>query len=106
MGNKIKFENGTRYFIDGNGQKVVTGSSMGRAQYGGDKPETKVRLFYVRLRDGYDDQGAYWGEPRNLYCATNCAEYRKFVRANSRKEAAEKLGLTNYDLISKIRSEK
>lgn len=75
------------------------GAPMGRATYG--KPEealTKIRLFRVTLDQGYDDGGAYWGQPTGLkdllYCACSKSDdYRAFVRAASRDAARRALGL-------------
>jgi hypothetical protein len=72
---------------------------MGRSSYG--EPHGKVSLFRVKLVDGdYDDGGAYWGGPPSepLYCARN-DEYRAFIRATSRAEAARLLGIA--DLVRK-----
>jgi hypothetical protein len=69
------------------------GAPKGRGAYGDSKTTTKIRLFKVSLKQGYDDGGAYWGNGQPLYCAIG-AEYRQFIRADSRKEAAEKLEIT------------
>ncbi len=76
------------------------GAPMGRREYH-DKPTKGIRLFLVCLdRGGYDDGGAYWGsvDIRNgvlpLYCATDNADYREFVRTTSRDAAAQALGLS------------
>ncbi len=77
------------------------GAPMGRAEW--PEPPTKpksVRLFRVRLDSGgYDDGGAYWGlESRGqmLFCATDDANYRRFVRAATRGLAANELRLPNW----------
>lgn len=63
------------------------GAPMGRAEYGA-APENKIRLFRVKLdSSGYDDGGAYWGAGAPLWCATDGAAYRRFVRAESRLKA-------------------
>lgn len=47
----------------------------------------RCRCFRLRFRDGgYDEGGAYWGTPANVYCATN-GEYEQYIRAGSRTEA-------------------
>lgn len=76
------------------------GAPMGRPSLGEILPLRKIRLFKVRLDvSGYDDGGAYWGLNYNdvvgdVYCATDDTYYQRFTRADSRKEAAEKLGIT------------
>lgn len=73
------------------------GAPMGRASFG--NPESKIRLFRVRLDSGgYDDGGAYWGLGQALYCATDGADYRKFVRANSRLAAIAELDIERHML--------
>ena len=66
------------------------------------KPGNLIRLFKVRLTDGYDDGGAYWGWPDDLWCA-RCDGYRDFTRAYDRHMAAEKLGIANENLYIKER---
>lgn len=81
------------------------GAPMGRRTWGvlEHDEEMKLYLFHVPLDSGgYDRGGAYWGSGQKLYCATDkpsddCTYYQ-FVRANSRKEAAELLGIPNYRL--------
>jgi len=66
------------------------GAPMGRSRCtdGKDKP---MRCFYVRFIDGcYDEGGAFWGMPANLYCAMNDHGFQDFVRASSRNEAMDK----------------
>ena len=88
------------------------GAPMGRGTYGkpGEAnvgaPGNRIRLFKVLLSDGYDDGGAYWGQPmepaNTLWCA-RCDGYRDFTRAISRKEAAKSMGITNDHLYIKER---
>lgn len=74
------------------------GAPMGRAEYGTAtecEPRT-VRVFKVTLDGDYDDGGAYWGcnsFGAYLYCATDGADYRAFVRAAHRPAAIEALGI-------------
>ena len=87
------------------------GAYMGRGEYGDLKNARRVRLFRVRLdAGGYDNGGAYWGHGYNpLWCALapdtskelhhKPTDARAFVRAASRKEAAELLGLKSEQLI-------
>jgi hypothetical protein len=80
------------------------GAPMGRAEYGTAtecEPRT-VRVFKVRLDGDYDDGGAYWGcnsFGAYLYCATDGADYRAFVRATSRADAIIRLGIPCDRLI-------
>lgn len=79
------------------------GAPMGRAEWPTKPKERKsVCLFRVNLDcGGYDDGGAYFGLPqRNLWCATDNANYREFVRAPTRKQAAKQLKLSN-ELLKK-----
>jgi len=70
------------------------GAPMGRREYGliQNCERGTVLLFKVELDSGgYDDGGAYWGlrsVGRTLYCATDNAEYCRFVDAFSRSHAA------------------
>ena len=55
-----------------------------------------IRLFKVRLDSGgYDDGGAYWGFPNDLWCAQCPEGGQEFVRASSRLVAAARLSLSN-----------
>lgn len=73
------------------------GAPMGRSEYGGKVPDQAVRLSRVNIdRGGYDDGGAYWGIGQALYMGwTINGHWRRFIRANSRKEAAAELGITD-----------
>ena len=76
--------------------KCQYGAPMGRASWPTKPTEAKsVRLFRVNLNSGgYDDGGAYWGLPRyNLWCATDDANYRDFVRAPTRAMASKELNI-------------
>jgi hypothetical protein len=84
-----------KQFCDVNSQY---GAPMGRTEY--NKPPTKartVRLYEVRINQGYDDGGAYWGSGEPLYCAearedsTGLEQYRAFTRARNRWEAMKLL---------------
>ena len=85
------------------------GAPMGRVEHGtieNCEPRS-VELFRVRLSDGYDDGGAYWGSDRPwmgttgaLYCARSTdGTYRRFMRARSRHEAAIELQIPNALLL-------
>lgn len=63
--------------------------------------KSKASCFRLKLYDGcYDEGGAYWGGPANLYCATNGFHgddtFQLFVRAKSRADA-----IRQFDAISK-----
>ena len=64
------------------------GAPMGRPEVHKDF-SGKSRCFKVNLYGGgcYDDGGAYWGGPSNLYCATNGEGFRMFTRQPNRKLA-------------------
>jgi hypothetical protein len=69
--------------------------------------DKRIYLFRVRLNGDYDDGGAYWGgtPAKSLYCArtSDGCTYRAFVRANSRKEAAQLLEIPNRKLIKPVK---
>ena len=75
----------------------IYGAPMGRHEYGiPDNCEpNSITVFKVNLDSGgYDDGGAYWGTPDNLYCAQDDDDrYIHFVRAGSPSEAIAKLGI-------------
>ena len=61
------------------------GAPMGRRESVGDLK--KCRCFRLRFVDGcYDEGGAYWGSPANVYCAEN-EDTRIFCRAGNRNAA-------------------
>ena len=50
-----------------------------------------LRCFRLRfIDDCYDEGGAYWGMPANVYCAMNDSGAQMFCRAESRKKAKRK----------------
>ena len=71
------------------------GAPMGRRDWlpcGAEKKS--VRVFRVVIDpQGYDVGGAYWGTGQPLYCATDGADYREFVRARHRMDAIHKLNI-------------
>jgi hypothetical protein len=71
------------------------GAPMGRASFGTpEQAENKIRVFRVRLDSGgYDDGGAYWGTGQALFCATDDADFRQFVRASGRLSAIAEFGI-------------
>jgi len=77
---------------------------MGRHRYivGRNSFDERCRCFRLRLIGGgcYDDGGAYWGSPANVYCAMN-GEFQDFTRAESRADAKAYFK-KNYPLIKWI----
>ena len=73
------------------------GAPMGRSNHGAVVPGQKVRLIQLNIDSGgYDDGGAYWGLGKPIFMAwTEDTEYEWYIRANSRKEAAAELGITD-----------
>ena len=66
------------------------GSPMGRRNLKPQPHEThpRCRLTRVHLTQGYDDGGAYWGEPNTLWCAWSpCGEVEIYARAPARDKA-------------------
>lgn len=94
---KLQLSHGATYGTDKDGNRVCTGSQMGRRNVLPDDPEASVKLQLVRLwfvDDDYDQGGAYWGGGRGtepLYCAFDEQGTRIFVRAKHRAEAKEKV---------------
>lgn len=79
------------------------GAAMGRPSgvvRASELPPRSVYLSKVKLTDGYDDGGAYWGIGQPLYCAysDDYCEYCEYVRADSRVDAVLKLGLIPQQL--------
>lgn len=57
-----------------------------------DVPALPVNLDLVPLDEGYDAGGAYWGDHLTLFCAWTepaATGWRRFVRAETRREAGE-----------------
>ena len=81
------------------------GAPMGRAEYGApaDCAPRSVAVFKVKLTDGYDDGGVYWGAcavGTALYCAQDTnSRYQAFIRAVSRADAILGLGIPCDRLI-------
>lgn len=70
---------GLRYGYDGNGQRVCFGAHMGRPNILPVENSTAIKLSLRRLRfvDGcYDQAGAYWGAPANLWRAVSVEKYQ------------------------------
>jgi hypothetical protein len=74
------------------------GAPMGRrSDLAGDGEPIKLHLRYVPFVDGcYDQGGAYWGSPANLYVAWGYEDqgdgeyrYEYYIRANSRNDAKD-----------------
>ena len=86
------------------------GAPMGRSCYGDvASVEGKISLFHVRITQGYDDGGAYWGNATSykdqLYCARSIDNdsYRQFVRAGSRDEARVLLNIPQAQLAKRTK---
>lgn len=111
---KLKMPPGTTGFWNERNEWVCTGSQMGRRNTlpqdlpGDDwKDGNKLHLVRVPFEDHcYDQGGAYWGSPANLYIATEGAVTHSpvnrrmelipcgvtvYVRANNRDEAKAKV---------------
>lgn len=85
-------ENGTTGFINEHGERVCTGSQMGRRNIiPADYANERLNLHKVPFVDGaYDAGGAYWGAPENLWCAwgeSATEQLQIFVRAKDRTNA-------------------
>ena len=100
MSKPHKLSNGATYGYAGNGERVCTGSQMGRRDTYPDELIDGIRLHLYRLKwvDGdYDEGGAYWGQIKGeyIYCAWThddlFGEAEVFVRATCRAEAKEKV---------------
>lgn len=87
-------EDGRTYGHDGKGNRVCTGSMMGRCNRRGD-PDCNSRFYLRRVRinsGGYDQGGAYWGLGLPLYwysALPDDGEISGYVRAWSREDAKE-----------------
>ncbi len=100
---KLKLPNGTTGFYNEHNERIVTGSQMGRRNTlpndlpDSDRQDTyKLHLVRVPFVDGdYDQGGAYWGSPANLYLASESlpspSGITVYVRASSRHEAKQKV---------------
>lgn len=83
------------------------GAPMGRSGIGSIQDvQGKVSLFKVRLHQGYDDGGVYWGGGfgvDSLYCARSVPNsgdcFEDFTRAKSREDARERLGIPQSKLL-------
>ncbi len=93
MKTKFSLPNGATYGYGKDGERICTGSQMGRRD---EMPEDyageKLRLLRLPFVDGcYDQWGAYWGGPANVWCAwgeSETEQVRVFVRADTRSNAA------------------
>lgn len=67
--------------------------------------KAKAYCFQCPLRDGYDEGGAYWGSPSNLWCATNGFDdddnnFQLFTRAVNRADAMKQFEEMAPNLIT------
>ena len=84
--------NGTTYGTDSAGNRICTGSQMGRRQHlppVGASPRLHLRRVPF-VDQCYDQGGAYWGCPANLFCAWS-EGVEIYLRANSRQDARSKV---------------
>lgn len=85
--------NGTTGFINDSGERVCTGSKMGRRDCIPDDFNTvrKLRLARVPMvAQCYDAGGAYWGMGAPLYCAwgdSDTEQAEVYFRARDRADA-------------------
>ena len=79
------------------------GAPMGRRTFGDVSTANNVALHRLPLTQGYDAGGAYWGWGTPLYRAAWYDEAgipcEDFVRAGSRQQAANLLGLESEQLL-------
>jgi hypothetical protein len=79
------------------------GAPMGRHTSRNTSTATNVTLHHLPLSQGYDAGGAYWGWGMPLYRAAWYDEAGEsceaFVRAGSRQQAANLLGLESEQLL-------
>lgn len=99
---KLTLPSGTTYGYGADGQRVCTGSAMGRRnRIPSDRTiDAKLHLQLLPFVDGcYDRWGAYWGFPANVWIAftdysvafgDSLQTIEFFFRANSREEAKAK----------------
>ncbi len=95
-------QNGLKYGYNAAGERFCAGAQMGRPNIiPADYNSEKLSLRRVPFVDGaYDQGGAYWGAPANLWCAwgeTETEQLEVFVRATDRDAAK----LMVYKLFSK-----
>lgn len=94
--------NGIRSFTNDAGEKVVTGAQMGRKICLPDSYHSEpLNLHKVKLTDGYDAGGAYFGLGTPLYCAFGYG-VEIYVRANDRTEAKKKAKLQTPSWYAKL----
>lgn len=83
------------------------GASMGRPEFGdiSEVPEKSASVTRVKLTDGYDPGGAYWGMPspgNHLYCAEAEVDgeivFVRFTRAETRGRAIAQLKIPKEKL--------
>lgn len=101
---KLKLSNGLTYGYGADGNRICTGSQMGRRDTVPSNSilqPVKMHLTRLRFIDGcYDQGGAYWGAPENVYWAQSSEVYhfgdslhciQLFTRASNRDEARRKV---------------
>lgn len=89
-----------RYTLKLDNASSASGAAMGRRNLIPDDRQNADPLLHltkVRMSDGYDSGGAYWGLPHNLYCAEGeHGDYtvRLFVRAANHESAKQEVQKT------------
>ncbi len=85
-GKMMKLSNGATYCFDSNGNRVCTGSQMGRRDVKPASVHPKLRLRRLPFVDGaYDRWGAYWGSPNNVWMAWDDEGTQLFRRGDTRE---------------------
>jgi hypothetical protein len=87
-------KNGLRYGHGPDCKRVCLGAYMGRPDMLPDDQLAPIKLHLRRVPfvdSCYDQGGAYWGCPANLWCAWSGA-VEVYVRADSRQAAKEMVG--------------
>lgn len=84
---KLSLPSGATYGIGPDGQRICTGSQMGRRDVLPASTHPKLRLQRLPFVDGcYDRWGAHWGSPANVWLAWDSEGTQLFRRGNSRDE--------------------
>jgi hypothetical protein len=86
MSKTLSLPSGATFFINDAGQRVCTGSKMGRRDTLPASTHPRLRLRRLPFVDGcYDRQGAYWGSPANVWLAWDDEGTQLFRRGDTRE---------------------
>jgi len=90
---KLHLSNGATYGIDSHGNRVCTGSQMGRRNILPPDVTAPIKLQMERLKwvgYDYDQGGAYWGRTNGdfIFCAWK-DDAQVFVQAKNRTQAKQ-----------------